>query len=76
MSPAKITLVTTSTPQVGLKTIAIFFLDDTVFTACDGLSLGDSTLADATFPKGATLFGQFPNITLASGACVIYETGF
>ena len=74
MSPSKTVpetgTSTHTTASLGLPCFAISFVTATVFTTLTGMS-GDS-IAGVTFPAGLTIFGQFSEVTLASGSVVIY----
>ena len=71
MSPGKVTLETSTTALTGLKCFAITMLADTVFSVLTGM--GGDAIADATFPKGLTIYGNFTAVTASSGSYVVYE---
>lgn len=70
MSPKKTILETGTTVHTGLACFAIACVTDVTFTTLVGLT-GDS-VSGVTFPKGLTIFGNFNEVTLASGSALFY----
>jgi hypothetical protein len=70
MAPGRTYLETGTTAHTNLACFAILIVEDTVFTTNSGLS-GDSFVA-VTFVAGSTLYGNFRDVTLASGSVILY----
>jgi len=66
------TLITDTSAHTGTY-VAITFLEATTFTALTDANRDGNTIGSQTFPVGATIYGTFTSITLASGACIAYK---
>lgn len=72
MSPKFTTIVSDTTAFKKQSVFAITMITDTVFSVLDGFSIYGSA-SGITFPAGLTIYGNFQDITLASGSAILYS---
>lgn len=72
MSPKYTKFITDTTVFTGLGAFAFTVISDAVFTTLSGYSVSGSS-SGLTFLAGTTIYGNFQNVTLASGSIVLYS---